>query len=466
MTSAERALAVRAAFQSKAIGHVVRRGRQSLVFDELPTPVLDKDGLVIGVSVMVRLFEDATEIPIDPHRVIVNPPTVPRANQTYVDDPSGEVDKHGLPVQKRVVGLPNPEAALIEALWDSIDLTPNAKGWRTRGTVTTVFATPPGGNGNVRSEHATTYATARTGNSLFASGHHSVGQNLSPYQCFESFLIFDTSGIPDADTVSAVVLSLDGNTDNSTTDFTAGAAASAYDGGSVVTADWVSGASIPTPELATWNSSGYSAGYNAFTETADFKTAINKTGNTSLILYSQEHRDNSAPTAQELVSFIFADAAGTTTDPKLDITHAGASAAITGTAQPSITEADVVTGGKTIIITLTGDTWVASGATFDGQRDEIIAGLDSAQSEATGWDAVVKAGQTVGGVARTSDTVVTVTLDAFATYDITATETITVTVPGTAVTGASPITATPTFTVTAVGGATLRRYTLTTLGIG
>jgi hypothetical protein len=36
------------------------------------------------------------------------------------------------------------------------------------------------------------------------------------------------------------------------------------------------------------------------------------------------------------------------------------SAAITGTATASITEADVVTGGKTVILTLTGDTWVAA----------------------------------------------------------------------------------------------------------
>ena len=39
---------------------------------------------------------------------------------------------------------------------------------------------------------------------------------------------------------------------------------------------------------------------------------------------------------------------------------AGASAAVTGTATASITEADIVTGGKTIIITLTGTTWIAS----------------------------------------------------------------------------------------------------------
>jgi hypothetical protein len=38
---------------------------------------------------------------------------------------------------------------------------------------------------------------------------------------------------------------------------------------------------------------------------------------------------------------------------------AGASAVITGTATASINESDIVNGGKTVIITLTGDTWIA-----------------------------------------------------------------------------------------------------------
>src|SRR5262249_41628589 len=88
---------------------------------------------------------------------------------------------------------------------------------------------------------------------------------------------------------------------------------------------------------------------------------------------------------------------------------------------------------------------------FDGQRQNIINGLDSAQSEGTGWDAVVKATQSVGGVVRTSNTVVTITLDAFATYNITSQETITVTVPSTALAGAGGgVVGSPTFTVATV----------------
>lgn len=150
----------------------------------------------------------------------------------------------------------------------------------------------------------------------------------------------------------------------------------------------------------------------------------------------------------------------------LPSTVAAATAAITGTATAGINETDIVAGGKTIIITLTGDTWIAAGAgSFDLQRANIIAGLTSAQSEALGWNNVVKVLQGVAGVVRTSGTVVTITLDAQATYNITATETITVTVPSTAVVGASSIVATPTFTVTATSGVTLFGSTWLLMGV-
>lgn len=127
-----------------------------------------------------------------------------------------------------------------------------------------------------------------------------------------------------------------------------------------------------------------------------------------------------------------------------------ATIALTGTIIGA-TEADIVAGGKTIILTLTGDNWVAAGATFDAQRQNIINGLDSAQAEAAGWDAVVKATAAVTDVVRTSATVVTITLEAFATYNITVQEVITATIPGTALLLGGAIVAAPTFTITAAG---------------
>lgn len=138
-------------------------------------------------------------------------------------------------------------------------------------------------------------------------------------------------------------------------------------------------------------------------------------------------------------------------DPDFSTTASGASVVLTGTITASVTEADIVAGGKTAILTLTGDTWIVAGAlNFDLQRQNIINGFDSAQSEALGWDLVPKALQGVAGVVRTSDTVVTITWDAFPTYNITATETITCIVPASALAGGLPLTATPTFTVSAI----------------
>lgn len=108
----------------------------------------------------------------------------------------------------------------------------------------------------------------------------------------------------------------------------------------------------------------------------------------------------------------------------------------------------------------TNDSWAAvtmslrhlATTPFADARAAIITGLDSAQSEADGWDATVKPNIPVGNVVRTSDTVITITLQAQSDYDITATETITATVPATALTGASPIVSTPTFSIDPAAG--------------
>lgn len=150
---------------------------------------------------------------------------------------------------------------------------------------------------------------------------------------------------------------------------------------------------------------------------------------------------------------------------------AAASAAITGTATDTINESDIVTGGKTIIITLTGDTFKAAGTGPIGTTAEtqaLIDNIDSGQSEGTGWDAEVRDNLVpADDVVRTSSTVATINLPASASYDITAQETITVTVPtDVLVTGAGAITATPTFTVDLVSAAQLTAGSLMMMGVG
>lgn len=147
---------------------------------------------------------------------------------------------------------------------------------------------------------------------------------------------------------------------------------------------------------------------------------------------------------------------------RIFVSAAAVSAALTGTIATA-TEANIVTGGRTIILTLTGDTFLAAGTGPIGSTantQALINGIDSAQAEATGWDAVVKAGIATTDVVRTSSTVATITLPAFAAYNITATETITASIPAAVLTLAGAVVAAPTFQVTAVstGGWLNRGY--------
>lgn len=130
---------------------------------------------------------------------------------------------------------------------------------------------------------------------------------------------------------------------------------------------------------------------------------------------------------------------------------ATATATITGTITATVTEADIVTGGNTLIITLTGDTWKAAGtgpigSTADTQA--LIDGFSAASSPTNGWNNEVRDKAATTEIVRTSDTVATWTVATQSGYDIIAQEVITGTIPIAALTtGAGTITATSTFTV-------------------
>ncbi len=125
-----------------------------------------------------------------------------------------------------------------------------------------------------------------------------------------------------------------------------------------------------------------------------------------------------------------------------------ASATLAGTIVEDITEQDIRDGGKTILLILTNDTWVATAGADNAITQAIIDGLVSSLSEATGWNAIVKAGLNASNVERTADTILTIILPAFTGYDISADETITATVPASALTAAAQLVATPTFDIT------------------
>jgi len=162
-------------------------------------------------------------------------------------------------------------------------------------------------------------------------------------------------------------------------------------------------------------------------------------------------------TADEVISFTLPQGAvvgGAPGRGDVTVTIVNASptvtAALTGTFLTTPTEGEVVTGGQTIIITLTGGIWVPTGASFNAQRQSIIDGLVSGGAEAGGWNLKVKAVMAVTTVVRTSDVVATVTLPATGDYSITANETVTVTVPRLAIaTADAAVVATPTIVIVA-----------------
>lgn len=110
-----------------------------------------------------------------------------------------------------------------------------------------------------------------------------------------------------------------------------------------------------------------------------------------------------------------------------------ASAAITGTILDETKVFHIQQGGRVIRNTLTDAEWVLTVGEDNAITQALIDGMTSDKSEATGWNAVVKAGLTFNDVVRISATIVDVTLPAFPTYWLTNPETITVTIPDSAV---------------------------------
>lgn len=178
-------------------------------------------------------------------------------------------------------------------------------------------------NANAINSVNAAYATARTGGTLSLLGlaDSRVGQRYtgSAYQCYESFLEFDSTGIIAAgDTITAATLRLYFRFDDSTTDFTL--RARLYDfGAAVTTADYVSGASLSGTLLATLASSGIGAG-NSYKSCTDVALAANitKNGTTRIILHSDRHEAATTPTGSEYMTFYLSDA---TNMSKLDITY-------------------------------------------------------------------------------------------------------------------------------------------------
>jgi len=208
-------------------------------------------------------------------------------------------------------------------------------------STTVVYAS--GESGWVRSNVEAVYLNAARGaGGLASSDAGRVGQGTS-FVCYQGFSVWDTSAIG-TDTVSNVDFDVDGLTDTSTTDFVIEGYAFAF--GTLTTADYRdSDTGIPAlgSIVCSRSSSGWDtgAGYlNDMGANAAFASAINGAGDTEIVLISQEHRNESEPTANEYVIY---DNTGATYDARLTITHAASGPTYTY-AKP---DGDITTTGWT-----------------------------------------------------------------------------------------------------------------------
>ena len=92
--------------------------------------------------------------------------------------------------------------------------------------------------------------------------------------------------------------------------------------------------------------------------------------------------------------------------------------------------------------------WCESG---EGASSQLLRGFTSLQNEMHGWNSIVRPGIPQTNVERTSDATVTISIDQFASYDITAPETIEVVVPPIAVSSAQVVRA-PSFVMLPIKG--------------
>jgi hypothetical protein len=182
-----------------------------------------------------------------------------------------------------------------------------------------------------------------TGN-VTTSGNATLGQTYGAptYYVYRDGLVFDTSVIPDNDTIFSATLMFYVASDDSDTDFLVTVQnGGAYPHVPIVVGDFDKahysgdGGSINTSGIST-------VAYTSINLNGTGRGWISDTGNTTFMLRSSRDIAGTTPTGKEYIVIYSEEEAGTSKDPKLVITHASVAATITAT--------DVSSGDKVEVI--------------------------------------------------------------------------------------------------------------------
>lgn len=141
-----------------------------------------------------------------------------------------------------------------------------------------------------------------------------------------------------------------------------------------------------------------------------------------------------------------------TVTPNTFTIKAARAATVSGTAVPSLTEADIVNGGKTIIITLTSDTWASDVISSATKREALIDGFKFANStiDTDQWNNMLDVIKASAGFTRVSNTAVTITLPRAAAFNISGSLEVKLTVPGSVINSPSNLPEVKAFTISPV----------------
>lgn len=335
----------------------------TLIFDERPALVLKDEDTIIGIDAMVRAFRAGYEVKVDPHRRFILPPVIHE----------GQFD---------------PIGAYQSILFDSIAEAPAPGGWRTKGTVTTLYPEASGHDGFISSRDDT-YSNARQGISsvitLFSVGGTEiwVGQDFDgfEYTCYEAFIQFPTDTLGSLETITDAVFSLWLTADNSATNFTV--QIKQYDWGvDLTTGDYLSGtglASASTRLTLATSGIGSTGAYKTFTNDASFVGSIDPTDEYHMVVCSSRHAAGSTPTGDEFVKFSTVDQSGTTQDPKLVLTHTSSVPPLTTATASAASNAITHTGGNQVSL----ETGLATALSNPVEYQDLYIDLATATATAT-----------------------------------------------------------------------------------
>jgi len=178
--------------------------------------------------------------------------------------------------------------------------------------------------------YSATYSTARTtyaGGELGASSIF-VGQyyESSAYCMGEGFVKFDTSGLPDTDTIQGGVLKFYITDESSATDFTLRAYLRDW-GTALSSADWVSGASMGAFTLLATKSSVGATDETSLEMVAEpalltqISNQVGAGGSLRIILTTDRVMAGNTPTGKEFFRFAASEIGGSPNVPCLTVTH-------------------------------------------------------------------------------------------------------------------------------------------------